>query len=73
VTVRQFQQFLQARSGVRHFLSPKYNSDPDGPVGGVTWHEAAQYCRWLSEQDGPSRRRITATPASRRSSGARTA
>jgi formylglycine-generating enzyme required for sulfatase activity len=22
------------------------------PVGGVTWFEAAKYCRWLSEQEG---------------------
>ena len=27
--------------------------DPDdGPVLGVTWFAAAQYCRWLSEQEG---------------------
>ena len=24
----------------------------DGPVLGVTWFAAAQYCRWLSEQEG---------------------
>src|SRR5262245_18114614 len=26
-------------------------SDRDEPIIGVTWFEAAQYCRWLSEQE----------------------
>src|SRR5207253_2222430 len=26
--------------------------DDDGPIIAVTWYEAAQYCRWLSEREG---------------------
>jgi hypothetical protein len=29
----------------------RYSPDPDGPMISVTWYEAAQYCRWLSEQE----------------------
>src|SRR5207245_1444867 len=54
VTVQQFRSFLQAYSGLRHDWEStrKYSQDPDGPVLGVTWFQAAQYCRWLSEQEG---------------------
>jgi eukaryotic-like serine/threonine-protein kinase len=54
VTVRQFREFLKASPSVRHDWGPtdKHSPDPDGPVLGVTWFAAAQYCRWLSEQEG---------------------
>ncbi|MCI0457717.1 MAG: formylglycine-generating enzyme family protein, partial [Gemmataceae bacterium] len=54
VTVQQFQEFLKANPGIRHVgvSTQKYNPDPDRPVLGVTWFAAAQYCRWLSEQEG---------------------
>jgi formylglycine-generating enzyme required for sulfatase activity len=54
VTVQQFQEFLRANSDIRHDWSStaKYSPDPNGPVLGVTWFEAAQYCRWLSVQEG---------------------
>jgi formylglycine-generating enzyme required for sulfatase activity len=29
-----------------------YDGDPDGPLAGVTWYDAAAYCNWLSQQDG---------------------
>jgi formylglycine-generating enzyme required for sulfatase activity len=29
-----------------------YSPDPDGPVVGLTWFDAARYCRWLSEKEG---------------------
>jgi formylglycine-generating enzyme required for sulfatase activity len=56
VTVKQFEAFLRANPAVaarfqRPFME-KYSPDPDGPVVGVTWLEAIQYCRWLSEQEG---------------------
>jgi formylglycine-generating enzyme required for sulfatase activity len=54
VTVRQFREFLRANPGVPHEWGPTetHSPDPDGPVLGVTWFAAAQYCRWLSEQEG---------------------
>jgi formylglycine-generating enzyme required for sulfatase activity len=57
VTVGQFREFLKANPDVRHEwgLTEKYlpDVDPgDGPVLGVTWFAAAQYCRWLSKQEG---------------------
>jgi serine/threonine protein kinase/formylglycine-generating enzyme required for sulfatase activity len=54
VTVRQFQKFLKAHPGIRPdgAVPQDYSPDPDGPILGLTWFEAAQYCRWLSEQEG---------------------
>ena len=52
VTVAQFQRFKQAHPEVKHFFTQQYSPDKEGPVVGVTWYEAAQYCRWLSEQEG---------------------
>src|SRR5262249_56151641 len=52
VTVEQFQRFRQAH---REAWAPYFRRDSpedDGPVIVVTWYEAAQYCRWLSEQEG---------------------
>jgi formylglycine-generating enzyme required for sulfatase activity len=50
--VEQFQKFLQAHPEVRHNYTQKYSPAPNGPIICVTWYEAAQYCRWLSEQEG---------------------
>jgi formylglycine-generating enzyme required for sulfatase activity len=53
--VKQFGRFLQAHPEIRHdqAITEKVNSsDPDGPMLALTWYEAAQYCRWLSEQEG---------------------
>jgi len=57
VTVRQFREFLKANPDVRHDWGPteRYRPDlesDDGPVLGVSWFAAAQYCRWLSEREG---------------------
>ena len=30
----------------------QYSPDPDGPMIGFTWYIAANYCNWLSEQEG---------------------
>ena len=30
----------------------QYSPDPDGPWIGLDWYTAADYCNWLSEQEG---------------------
>jgi len=66
VTVAQFQRFLDANPDVKNLAKTAGLKDPsrDGawmqrlgldenaPQLFVTWFEAAQYCNWLSEQDG---------------------
>jgi formylglycine-generating enzyme required for sulfatase activity/tRNA A-37 threonylcarbamoyl transferase component Bud32 len=51
VTVRQFQEFRKAHPEVKHFYTERSSPDLDGPIVSVTWYEALQYCRWLSEQE----------------------
>lgn len=48
VTVAQFHSFATPAS---ENLTRLYSPNQDGPVIAVTWFEAAQYCRWLSEQE----------------------
>jgi formylglycine-generating enzyme required for sulfatase activity len=52
VTVAEFQRFLKAHPEVQHYYTEKYSPEAEGPIIQVTWYEAAQYCRWLSEQEG---------------------
>ena len=49
ITVRQWEKFTGVPGPVNNF-SP----EPDCPATFVNWYEAAQYCRWLSEQEGIS-------------------
>jgi serine/threonine protein kinase/formylglycine-generating enzyme required for sulfatase activity len=52
VTVGQFQKFLKDRPELAARWKGKLEmQNPDEPVVGVTWFEAAQYCRWLSEKE----------------------
>jgi formylglycine-generating enzyme required for sulfatase activity len=51
VTFRQFEAFLRAHPGIRYPHGGESAPDPDCPAR-VTWYEAAQYCRWLSEKEG---------------------
>jgi formylglycine-generating enzyme required for sulfatase activity len=46
VTVAQYRAFQRAQPGVTHNVS----LEPDCPAP-FSWFEAAQYCRWLSEQE----------------------
>ena len=54
VTIEQWQRF--ERTHAQHGLPPsfvkQYSPDPDGPMIGFTWYIAAEYCNWLSEQEG---------------------
>jgi serine/threonine protein kinase/formylglycine-generating enzyme required for sulfatase activity len=54
VTVQQFEEFLRANPHLRHEEGSPREAGPDAtaPVVGVTWFEAARYCRWLSEREG---------------------
>ncbi len=58
VTVEQFQRFLTlARITIDSFHLPpgfvaKYCPDSEGPQICADWYIAAQYCNWLSEQEG---------------------
>jgi formylglycine-generating enzyme required for sulfatase activity len=50
--VEQFHQFLKANPQVEHAYNKRYSPEMTTPQTSVTWYEAAQYCRWLSEQEG---------------------
>jgi formylglycine-generating enzyme required for sulfatase activity len=54
VTVAQFERSLQANPEVarEHIYTRSYSPEPDGPIIQVTWYQAAQYCRWLSQEEG---------------------
>jgi serine/threonine protein kinase/formylglycine-generating enzyme required for sulfatase activity len=47
VTVEQFLRFRKDFAYDRRF-APR----PDCPIAGITWYLAAEYCNWLSEQEG---------------------
>jgi formylglycine-generating enzyme required for sulfatase activity/tetratricopeptide (TPR) repeat protein len=51
-TYEQFARFLSAHPEAAHSDHRRNSADPQNPVGGVTWWDAARYCRWLSEQEG---------------------
>jgi formylglycine-generating enzyme required for sulfatase activity len=52
VTVEQWGRFLQDRPDVpRHFVK-RYSPEQEGPIVGVSWYAAAQYCNWLSAREG---------------------
>jgi serine/threonine protein kinase/formylglycine-generating enzyme required for sulfatase activity len=56
VTVRQFKEFLRENPNIETLtrslsFSERYSPDLEGPILGVTWVEAIEYCRWLSEKE----------------------
>jgi formylglycine-generating enzyme required for sulfatase activity len=55
VTVAQFERFKKDHPEIKHRFTREYSPDDDSPIISVTWYEAAQYCRWLSEQEGIDR------------------
>jgi formylglycine-generating enzyme len=51
VTNREYGIFVaETAMDAPPFWSEKMFSHPDKPVVGVSWHEAATYCSWLSER-----------------------
>lgn len=54
VTVAQFRRFLQdnPRLAARHSFQEAKSPVPEGPILEVTWFQAAQFCNWLSKQEG---------------------
>jgi formylglycine-generating enzyme required for sulfatase activity len=50
VTVEEFQRFLDANPSIRDKYTRRPGSGRE-PVVFVTWFEAVQYCRWLSERE----------------------
>src|SRR5262249_15348528 len=50
VTLAQFQRFMRSRNWT-HTYTRKYSPDPECPATALNWFLAAQYCRWLSEQE----------------------
>ena len=44
------EQFLRFRKG--HDYDKKASPTKDCPVNNVSWYKAAEYCNWLSEQEG---------------------
>jgi serine/threonine protein kinase/formylglycine-generating enzyme required for sulfatase activity len=51
VTMGQLQRFLRAFKR-NHAYTRKYCPDPECPAIGMNWFTAAQFCRWLSDQEG---------------------
>lgn len=54
ITVAQFRRFLDENPRVkaRHSYQKQSSPTDDGPILGVTWFQAAQFCNWLSQQEG---------------------
>ena len=50
VTVRQFLRFSKDYDYARQFI--RYAPSADCPMPGITWYRAAEYCNWLSKQEG---------------------
>ena len=52
VTKAQFAHFQTARPDVAKPDTSRWVKTDDSPQVAMTWYEAAQYCNWLSEQEG---------------------
>lgn len=53
VTNGEYERFLRATGAVPPpFWQDSNFCHPEQPVAGVSWHEAARYCEWLSAQTG---------------------
>jgi hypothetical protein len=53
VTKKQFRRFLREPQRVQEQMQPEGMAESaDSPQTNMTWYEAAEYCNWLSEQEG---------------------
>jgi serine/threonine protein kinase/formylglycine-generating enzyme required for sulfatase activity len=52
VTAVQFARFLEANPAIKNLYPRSLVSDGNLPAMNVSWFEAVQYCRWLSEREG---------------------
>ena len=52
VTKAQFAQFQSAHPEIEHGSTAEWVKTDDSPQVAMTWYEAADYCNWLSQQDG---------------------
>jgi formylglycine-generating enzyme required for sulfatase activity len=54
VNIEQWQRFerTHAQQGLPPSVVKQWSPDLDGPMISFTWYIAAEYCNWLSEQEG---------------------
>ncbi len=51
VTVAQYKRYLEETGGAKpKFLDHSKYNQPDQPVVGMTWQQAADYCRWAGKR-----------------------
>ncbi len=72
VTQREYSSFVQATGApLPPYCSEPMFAHPEKPVVGVSWHDAAAYCAWLSEQIGCQARLPTEAEWERAARGGR--
>lgn len=47
ITVAQFSAFRP-----KHEFNRSFAREPDAPANAISWYDAAEFCNWLSEQEG---------------------
>jgi formylglycine-generating enzyme required for sulfatase activity len=69
VSITQFQRFLKTRTDPRLVVAPellnRFSPHADGPWIGAGWYAAAEYCNWLSKQEGIARNQWCYEPGER--------
>ncbi len=52
VSVQDYRLYLEEMSQAQRLREPQFDTDEPVPVVGITWHEALDYCNWVSQQSG---------------------